>query len=176
MRTLTALSTCLLVCGTLSACEKADSVPHDRDASAAASPAQAPVETSVRAPRPNGSLDGDTLVLIGVGKQSLQAVLASNPPCNVRSIPALQRLMFRDSTYRAFTIERPGCRDPRMASSDTTELVSQYEVHGDTLMLFTGDGDEVFASYSGRLFPDSVTALASDETIAWRYARRRATR
>ena len=135
------------------------------------------METSLRAASPNGSLTGDTLVLIGVGKLSLQAVLASNPPCNVRSIPALQRFMFQtDSMYRGVSIERPGCRDPRMASSDTAEWVSRYEVHGDTLTLFTGDGDEVFASYNGRLFLDSVTALASDETIAWRYARRRATR
>ena len=135
------------------------------------------METSLRAASPNGSLTGDTLLLIGVGKQSLQAALASSPPCNVRSIPALQRVMFQsDSMYRGFSIERPGCRDPRMASSDTAEWVSRYEVHGDMLTLFTGDGDEVFASYSGRLFADSVTALASDETIAWRYARHRATR
>ena len=148
MRTLTAMSQCLLVCGTLSACEKADSVPHDRDSSAAASPAQAPMETSLRAASPNGSLTGDTLVLIGVGKLSLQAVLASNPPCNVRSIPALQRFMFQsDSMYRGVSIERPGCRDPRMASSDTAEWVSRYEVHGDTLMLFDGRFTHAWPTY-----------------------------
>jgi hypothetical protein len=135
------------------------------------------VETAVRAASPNDSLAGDTLVLIGIGSESLQAALESNPPCNARSIPALQRFMFHnDSMYRGFSIERPGCRDPLVASSDTAEWESRYEVHGDTLKLYTGDGDEVFASYTGRLFPDSVTALASDEATAWRYARRRAAR
>jgi hypothetical protein len=174
MRMLKARATSLLVCGALSACGTADSVPHGRDSSAPAPPALVPVEVPVRAALPSSSLAGDTLVLIGVGSHSLPP-LESNPPCNVRSV-ARQHLIFEDdSMYRGITIQRPGCRDPLVASSDTTELLSRYEVHGDTLTIYTGDGGEVFASYTGRLFPDSVTALASDETTAWRYARRRAT-
>ena len=167
----------LLACGALPACQARESAPRGRDSSVQASPVTASLRPPVRSALPNDSLVGDTVILVGFGPQSLPDALAANPPCNERSIPVLERLVFvSDSMYDALRIERPGCRDPRMASSDTTEWGSGYRVHGDTLTLYFGDGDEVFESGSFRLFPDSLVGLASDPVERVRYVRRRATR
>ena len=66
---------------------------------------------------------------------------------------------------------RAGCRDSRVAPSDTAEWGSLYRVHGDTLTLYSGNGDEVFESYNGRVFPDSVVQVDIERERIRRYTR-----
>jgi hypothetical protein len=85
-----------------------------------------------------------------------------------------ERIVFTDdSTYLGITAIRPACRDPLVSSSDTLRWTSIYRIHGDTLTLYTGDGDEVFQSYNGLLFPDSVVQFATEKEKAQLYSRRR---
>jgi hypothetical protein len=122
-----------------------------------------------------GSLAGDTLELISIGDRQVPEWHGVPLPCDSAHTPLVSRMIFTDdSTYREYTVARPGCRDERYSSSDTTESASIYRVHGDTLMIFSGDGDEIDQSYNGRLFPDSVVQLFIEAERVQRYARRRA--
>jgi hypothetical protein len=94
-------------------------------------------------------------------------------PCDAAATPALERLIFYDdSSYFGIRVARPRCQDRRVASSDTVYLEGQYQVHGDTLTLYSGGGDEIFESYNGRLFPDSVVQVSVDPIRIKRYTRR----
>jgi hypothetical protein len=122
-----------------------------------------------------GSLVGDTLELVSIGDRQVPEWRGVPLPCDSAHTPLVARIIFTDdSSYYGYTVARPGCRDERFSSSDTTEGANIYRVRGDTLTLYTGDGDEIYESYNGRLFPDSVVQLDIEHERAQRYSRRRA--
>ena len=156
----------------LAACTPEGRLPQD-DSVASAIPLASPTTTTARE-IPN-SLVGDTLELISIGGRRLPDPRTPNLPCDSARTPLLQRHVFDDdSTYSGITVVRPGCRDELVSSSDTLVVASSYEVRGDTLRLYVGDGDEIFQSYNGRIFPDSVVQLFTDDERNVRYLRRRA--
>ena len=131
--------------------------------------------TQRSAPRNAGSLAGDTLELVSIGDRQVPKWHGAPLPCDSARTPLVSRIIFTDdSSYHGYTIARPGCRDERFASSDTTVGESIYKVRGDTLTIFSGDGDEIYQSYNGRLFPDSVVQLFIEDEKVRRYSRRRA--
>ena len=93
-----------------------------------------------------------------------------------RSDPRRTHPDFSDSSYRGVRVARPGCRDPRIASSDTVQWASYYRLRGDTLTLYEGGGNETFESYNGRVFQDSVVQIFIEPIHINRYGRRRGTR
>ncbi len=124
---------------------------------------------------PRGPLVGDTLDLYSVGGLALPWQDLRSRPCDAAEPPAFERLVFLDdSTYGGTRAMRPGCRDPRVSSQDTIGWASLYRIHGDTLTLFVGDGNEVEESYNGRVFPDSVVQFDVEGSRLARYMRRRA--
>jgi hypothetical protein len=121
----------------------------------------------------DGPLVGDTLELISIGGRSLPEGRGVRLPCDPAGTPLLERIVFTgDSTYTQIEVIRPGCRDPLVSGSDTLVIASEYRVHGDTLTLYTGGGDEMFQSYNGRIFRDSVVQIDIREDQVRRYARR----
>ena len=125
--------------------------------------------------RSAGSLAGDTLELVSIGDRQVPEWHGAPLPCDSAHTPLVSRIIFTDdSSYYGYTIARPGCRDERFSSSDTTVGASIYHLHGDTLTIFRGDGDEIEQSYNGRVFPDSVVQLDIEHEQARRYSRRRA--
>lgn len=125
---------------------------------------------------PLGPFSGDTLELVSIGGRPLPDSRQTRLRCDSAATPAFEQMFFvNDSTYRGVSATRPGCRDERFASSDTTEWVSLYRLHGDTLTLYSGDGDETFEAYNGRVFPDSVVQVAIERERIHRYIRRRVT-
>src|SRR2546426_12334818 len=64
---------------------------------------------------------------------------------------------------------------PGIASSDTVQWGSYYRLHGDTLTLYEGGGNETFESYNGRVFQDSVVQIFIGPIHINRYGRRRGT-
>jgi hypothetical protein len=120
------------------------------------------------------SLVGDTLELVGIGDQKVPRWDGVPIPCDSAHTPLIERIIFTDdSSYYAYTIARPGCRDERYASSDTSEHTSSYAIHGDTLAIYSGGGNETFQWYNGRLYADSVVQLSIEPEQARRYSRRR---
>jgi hypothetical protein len=123
----------------------------------------------------SGPLTGDTLELASVGGRALSDWRQAQSPC-VSMVYAFERIVFTtDSTYSGVSARLPGCRDERLTSSDTAEWGSLFRLHGDTLTLYTGDGDEVFQSYNGQVFADSVVQVAIGSEGNRRYRRRRVT-
>ena len=121
-----------------------------------------------------GSLVGDTLELVSIGDQQVPEWRGVPLPCDSAHTPLVERIIFTDdSSYYAYAVARPGCRDERFSSSDTTETTSSYRVRGDTLTIYSGGGDEIYQSYNGRLFSDSVVQLFIEHERARRYSRRR---
>jgi hypothetical protein len=121
-----------------------------------------------------GSLVGDTLELVSIGDQQVPQWRGVPLPCDSAHTPLVERIIFTDdSSYYAYTVARPGCRDERFSSSDTTETTSSYRIRGDTLAIYSGGGDETFQWYNGRLFADSVVQLFIEPERARRYSRRR---
>jgi hypothetical protein len=119
------------------------------------------------------ALAGDTLELVSIGTRRLSEWRGVDLPCDSARTPLFERIVFiDDSSYFGVTADRPGCRDPLVSSSDTLLWQSIYRLHGDTLTLYTGDGDEVFQSYNGLLFPDSVVQVSIGKEHAQRYSRR----
>jgi hypothetical protein len=120
------------------------------------------------------SLVGDTLELVGIGNQMVPRWDGVPIPCDSAHTPLIERIIFTDdSSYFAYTVDRPGCRDERFASSDTSETTSSYAIRGDTLAIYSGGGNETFQWYNGRLYADSVVQLFIEPEQARRYSRRR---
>ena len=161
------LSACLCI-GLLASCKPERSRLDNRETSPVTS-------TPLVATSHVGSLAGDTLELVSIGGRALPASTSVHLPCDSAGTPLLERKIFTgDSTYTGIIVLRPGCRDERMSSSDTLEFGSLYVIHGDTLTLYVGDGDEIFQSFNGRLFLDSVVQVAIENERARKYSRRRA--
>jgi len=165
----------LLFALAIAGCTPSDRLPRQADSSPVTHSVLAdssPVTHSGVNEAHRGPLTGDTLELVSVGGRTLSDWHRAPSPCD--SVPiAFERIVFAtDSTYNAISVTLPGCRDERMASSDTTEWESLFRLHGDTLMLYTGDGDEVFQMYNGQVFADSVVQLASESARSRRYRRR----
>jgi hypothetical protein len=140
--------------------------------------AVAPPVSSRHVPATSGEsvMLGDTLELVSIGSRVLPNWRDRKLPCDSARTPAFERLVFYDdSSYFGMRAARPGCRDKFVSSSDTVQWGSIYRVHGDTLTLYTGDGDEVFESFNGRLTTDSVIQIDAEARDTERYVRRRGT-
>jgi hypothetical protein len=121
------------------------------------------------------SLVGDTLELVSIGERQVPEWRGISLPCDSAHTPLVERIIFTDdSSYYGYTVARPGCRDERFSSSDTTVGTSIYHVRGDTLTIYSGGGDEMDQWFNGRLFPDSVVQLSIEHERARHYSRRRA--
>ena len=130
--------------------------------------------TQISAQSNDGSLVGDTLELVSIGNQKVPQWNGVPLPCDSAHTPLVERIIFTDdSSYYAYTVARPGCRDERFSSSDTTEAASSYRIRGDTLAIYSGGGAETFQWYTGRLFADSVVQLFIEPERARHYSRRR---
>jgi hypothetical protein len=165
----------LLFAVAIAGCTPSDRLPRHADSSPVTRSGLAdslPVTHSGLNEAHRGPLTGDTLELVSVGGRTLSDWHQAPSPCD--SVPiAFERIVFAtDSTYNAFSVTLPGCRDERMASSDTSEWESLFRLHGDTLTLYTGDGDEVFEADNDQVFADSVVQLGSESERIRRYRRR----
>jgi hypothetical protein len=141
----------------------------------AATQRSSPYATLGLASRNASSLVGDTLELVSIGDRQVPEWRGVRLPCDSAHTPLVERIIFTDdSSYYGYSVARRGCRDERFSSSDTTVGASIYHVRGDTLTIYSGNGDEIEQWYNGLLFPDSVVQLFIERERARRYSRRRA--
>jgi hypothetical protein len=116
-------------------------------------------------------LVGDTFDLVTVGDTFVP---------DLRTLPCAHkgrsdRIIIRDdSSYVVGLVERPACAN-LIAEYSGSLRYGHFKVAYDTLVFYTGDGDEVFQSGSGIVSRDSMVPIAHYANGA-RYIRRRAVR
>ena len=119
-------------------------------------------------------LRGDTFDLVISRGAEQQSLARGQFACNSAAARySEERLVFStDSTYESFAVLRHECWDKHDSSSDTLQTGSMYRLRGDTVKLYTGDGDEIFDSGSLLIVGDSLVPFAVSPDSS-RFARRR---
>jgi len=171
-RTISAFLTALLVL----ACDRDRPLPH-ADTAGARSPTgvATPALGAQRKDTPPALVRGDTFELVNIPPADQPSKTRDRSACSTEAGRySAERIVFStDSTYESFAVLRPECWDTSASSSDTLQIDSVYRLHGDTLTLYTGDGNEIYESGRMLIVGDSLVPIYVDPTDLTRLVRRR---
>jgi hypothetical protein len=112
----------------------------------------------------------DTFDLVTVAGNPLPTPIPpAKAACPVRRVFSARYVFQPDSTYDFLYADKIGCGQA-LTVPDTTRYTGHYEIIGDTLTVYRGDGDEEFQQFIARRWADSLVGNGGGG--AWRLIRR----